>query len=422
MLIDQSTLTSRLDFIQQLQQSPTPFGQQQVEFQGDVNFYDVHKVDLGFPCYRLANGRTQAAQREVAVVEGLGSEFFSADPDSAAALEKQESILLSMIKAGKDAQILEIMRTSPQSQALILDSSGYVINGNRRLCAMRLLFEQDSEAFVRFERIQVLFLPACSANDIDELEARLQWKPDGRSDYSWVDKAIVLRERQDRSKWSIEKMAQFYDMSKREVQLWIAMLDDAEDYLTTREWTGQYSKVIGKRYAFEELQKGRVKCGNDEPKKDFFTSVAYQMIDDADATGGRLYDSIPDALRYLDEIKKQLEVDFKGKSSSTDVKNLDILGDDLDSSYAQASSTIRDPKNGESVRNTVRDKIEEKRREERERRDSTYCLRQAKKAYAALENVYGGIDEDDVDTEGLQKLLENISRVCRDIEECLNGK
>jgi len=363
MSIELWSLSKRLDFIRQLQETGKPLGQHELEFQGDVRFHDVYTVDIGFPCYRLANGRTQAAQREIIANEGLSDDFFDADPDSAAALEKQDAILRNLVNTGTDAQILEIFRSGSQTESLILDSEGYVINGNRRLCVMRLLYEQDAVEYERFKHVQVLFLPPCTQDDIDELEARLQWRPDGRSEYTWVNKALVLRQRQQRG-WTVERMASVSGMSRSEVQLWIAMLDDAEAYLEERNWKGRYSRILNKQYAFTQLQKGRKKCGADEPKKKLFTFVSYLMLDDADATGRRLYESIPDALKFLDDIAEQIQTDIQdaGDANYTDGDGsgdgLGALGGDTVSRYEHVATLIRDTERGAEVRDIVRDKIE----------------------------------------------------------------
>jgi len=421
MSIELWPLTRRLDFIRQLLEANQPTGQHQLEFQGDVKFFDVHIVEIGFPCYRLGNGRTLAAQRELVARESLDADFFNADPDSEGALARQEEILRGMVTTGTDAQILNILRRGKQTQPLILDRQGYVVNGNRRLCAMRLLYEENPTEYERFKHVQVIFLPPCSQTDIDELEARLQWLPDGRSDYSWVDKAIVLRQRQQRG-WTVEKIASFYEMTRNDIQMWIAMLEDAEAYLVERGWEGEYSRVLHKQYAFEQLQRGRKKCGEDEPKKQLFTSVSYVMLDDADATGRRLYESIPDALKYLDDISDQIRTDLSAVERIPEADDgLDILGDGGESSYTDVVELIRGADSRDTIRDVVRDKIEEKRREAREQHDATYCLREARKAYTSLQNVRSNLRED-AETEGLQVLLDNIQTACDEIKGVLaNG-
>ena len=66
--------------------------------------------------------------------------------------------------------------------------------------------------------------------------------------------------------------------------------------------------------------------------------------------------------------------------------------------------------------------IEEKRRDERERHDATYCLREARKAYTAIQNVRSNID-DTADTNGLLPLLDNIDAASQEVRGALgNGQ
>jgi hypothetical protein len=422
MTIEKWSLSRRLDFIQQLQSTVPSIGQKQLEFQEESKFFDVYKVEIGFPCYRLTNGRTRAEQLEIIANQGLEAEYFTADPDSEAALEYQEKILLNMVTTGTEQQITNILRHGQQTDALILDSNGYVINGNRRLCVMRYLLEEDEIAYERYKHVQVLFLPPCGQNDIDELEARLQWQPEGRSDYSWVAKAITLRQRQEVN-WSMERMSRFYKLTQAEIQLQIAILGHAEGYLEKLGLQQVYSKVLNKQFAFEQLHKSRKKCLNDEPKKQFFTNLAYVMMDDAESTGGRLYDSIPDALKSLSEINSRLQEEFSdGLPGDRDEvgDGLELLGSDTDSDYEHTASILREPNFGEDVRNIVRDTIQEMQQNERERRDATYCLRELQKASTALLNARNSIDLQ-INTSGINPHLDNIEETSKKIREILSN-
>jgi hypothetical protein len=296
----------RIDYIRELRQGGPKFEKYPIEFQARLQYLDVYTVDIEFPCYRLANGRTQAEQKEHVALHGLPDDFFTADPDSAPALEAQHLILRDM---AKKAELFDILKKSAQDQPLILDNEGYIINGNRRLCVMRLLLEQDESQFSYFRRVQVVLLPPCSPRDIDELEARLQIRPEGRADYSWVDRAMMYKAKREKN-WTDDQLAELYDKRPSEIRRDIGMLEDADAYLEERGHKGHYSDVVDKEYAFRQLQKGRAKCAADEAKKQLFTAVSYAMLDEPAATGDRLYDSIPDALKYLDNIMAQAKSDF----------------------------------------------------------------------------------------------------------------
>lgn len=415
-------LPRRQDFIRQLQDHQANH-HKQIEFQGELRVFGVHIVDVALPCYRLSNGRTRSAQEEYVATENLPEDYFAADPDSAPALEKQHEILRKMVTIGTDADILNILRKNQQTDPLILDPDGYVINGNRRLCAMRLLLEEDAEEFERFKHVQVVVLPPCTQDDIDELEAKLQWLPDGRAEYSWVDKAMMLRERRNRG-WSEDKLARLYEMSRSEIRKSIAMLEDAEAYLEQRSWHGEYSRVLRKEFAFDKLQRGRGQCGDDEAKKQFFTSVAYLMLDDPDATGRRLYDSIPDALKFAEDVAAQLRQDFSSivaAQQAGDIDDdLDILGGDCESDFADVAELVGNPNHSDRAREVVRDKLEEMRTRARERRDATYCLREVQKAYTALENARSNLTPES-DTAGIEAQLGNIEAACTELRSMLSN-
>lgn len=417
--MSQWTLPRRQDFIRQLQDRPGLY-QHQLEFQGDLRAFDVHPVDVTLPCYRLRNGRTRSAQQEMIATEGLTDDFFSADPDSAPAIEKQHDILTKSVTLGADAEILNILRKNQQTQPLILDQDGYVINGNRRLCAMTLLLAEDATQFERFEHIQVLFLPTCTPDDIDELEAKLQWLPDGRAEYSWVDKAMILRDGRN-SGWSEEKLCRLFEMGRNDIRKSIAMLEGAEMYLEERGWHEEYSRVLRKELAFDKVQKGRTQCADDEAKKRFFTSIAYLMLDDPDATGRRLYESIPDALTFADDVATQLRQDFGAEIPETDDDDdLDLLGDDSHSHYTDVADLVTQPEHFGKVREVIRDKLEEMRTRTRERRDATYCIRKIQIAYTALESARTGMVAD-TSTEGMEAQLDSIEEVCKQLRGMLTN-
>src|SRR5450759_1645151 len=97
MLVQQQTLPQRVDFIRRLREAGTTIGQFPLEFQGNVDYFPVYRIDIGLPCYRLGNGRTRSAQLELMATRELPEDFFQ-DPDSEPALSEQENILLEDIR------------------------------------------------------------------------------------------------------------------------------------------------------------------------------------------------------------------------------------------------------------------------------------------------------------------------------------
>lgn len=418
MPISQWPLPRRRDLIRRLRESGSQSHHHQMIFQGGLQTFAVYTVEIGFPCYRLANGRTQSRQRELIAVENLEDDFFSADPDSAAALKKQDAILRDIVV---NTELLSILKRDPQTQPLILDTDGYVINGNRRLCAMRMLLDEDEQAYSRFRSVQVVLLPPCSESDIVDLEARLQIVPEGRENCTWIDEAMMFRRGREQG-WTDERLSQIYDKSPVEIRQAIAMLDDAEQYLADRGLTNHYSMVSKKEYAFRELQKHRRKCNDDEARKQFFTSVSYVMLDDPEAAGKRLYERIPDAFRHLDALSnailEELAAPAGGISSIEGDDGIELLGTDASGSLTDATERLRDPLNRAKARDVVRDTLEEMLDLERERRDAQFCARCVQNAHAKLQSALSALDAS-TDTEGIAQSLEGIEQAVAEMRAWL---
>lgn len=424
MHIAQWPLPQRRDFIRQLRASGSATYHHQLIFQSRLQTFPVYTVDVGFPCYRLANGRTQSVQRELIAEQNLPPDFFTADPDSEAALQQQDAILRRLVLEGRGKELLDILKRDPQTQPLILDNDGYIINGNRRLAAMRMLLADDEATYARFRSVQVVVLPPSSDSDIAELEARLQIAPEGRVDYTWVDEAMMFRRGREQG-WSDEHIATIFDKTPAAIREAIAMLDDAEQYLASRGKANHYSLVVNKDYAFQQLQKCRKKLEADEPKKQLFTEVSYLMLDDPASTGNRLYESIPDAFKFLGTVETSLHEQLAPEGEVPQPRVMDglaLLGDPLtdQSTCAAVLEHIRSDENQTRAREIIRDTIEEMRARERERRDAQYCLKSIQKAYTSLQSALAAIDES-AEVEGIPALLENIERTVESLREWLDG-
>src|SRR5439155_3070065 len=119
-----------------------------LRFQGHLQTFNIHRVPVELPKYRLNNGRTLAAQvQHLAKHPELPRDFFTRDLELEDAQAVQHAILRRMVD---DKDLLEYFKTHEQEKPLLLSHEGFVVNGNRRLCALRILLEQDKQRYVRF--------------------------------------------------------------------------------------------------------------------------------------------------------------------------------------------------------------------------------------------------------------------------------
>ena len=423
MPIQQWPLPRRRDLIRELRSSRTGSFDHPLIFQSRLQTFPVYTVEIGFPCYRLSNGRTQSRQKEIVADEDLPGDYFAVDPDSAPALERQDQILRELVF---NSETLKILKRDPQTQPLILDTDGYIINGNRRVCAMRLLLEEDEARYAHFRNVQVVLLPPCTDEDIAELEARLQIMPEGRQEYSWVDEAMMFRKARDQG-WSDDRIADIYRQSPSDIRDAIGRLEDAEQFLQERGKPSNYSRVIHKDYAFKQLQKCNRRCNTDEAKKLLFTKVAYVMLDDPTAGGRRLYDSIPEAFKHLNAIQDNLLQELPprpdeavgGGEPSGDI---DLLGDaSQGDGMASLLARLDNAENLPKAMEVIQDTLEEMRSRERERRDAVYCLHCVQDAHTKLQSAMSALDGSAV-LEGVEESLRNIETTVANIRGWLDAR
>lgn len=384
-----------------------------LRFQGKFEHFPIYQVPIGMPKYRLENGRTISAQAAfLAANEEYPKDFFN-DPESDGAIEVQHQLLKEMIpEAGLD----RYFQRHEQEEPLILSNDGYVINGNRRLCAMRELFEEDPIAHAHFSHVFIVVLPPAQSKDIDELEAERQVHQDIKSDYSWTAFALMLKKRKQDHGYTDQMLAQLYEIRVAAVREYLEMIEDADIYLSSRAKTGQYQIVNDNAYAFRQLRKSRAKLESEE-MKDVYQNLCFRLIDDPH--GGRLYEMIPDTAKYLDRILEELQDEFEITDPEKDDGYSDLLGRFPRGKVERLVSKLDDDTMADDIRDIIGDVVTSERQKATERRRKNYVLSQLQRANSALADAHSGITEETSKT-GISNQLDEISRTIDKIRAWLD--
>lgn len=158
----------------------------------------VVEVELGLPLYRLANYRTQTEQLSHIRSRQLAAGFFRIGQENVTAQQAQHDILVSFAKLGSGETIIPIYNVletgRQQSETLLITGDGVVVNGNRRLAAMRELYQADPQAYASFGSVRAKVLPpGLTAVEIKRIETRLQMTPQTLLPYDWVNEALAIR-------------------------------------------------------------------------------------------------------------------------------------------------------------------------------------------------------------------------------------
>ena len=205
------------------------------------------RVETSFPLYRIQSGRTHRAQSQY--LEGhpeLPKDFFS-DPEDPKVQKAQHELLLGMID---DRDLSADLKDRKQLSPLVLTSDGYVVDGNRRLAALRNQREEYADAVV---------LPGdAESHEIYETEIELQMQRETKAPYNWIDQALHIEYGLKELNEPVGTVARRMRKSEADINNEIAKLQLVRSYLTWVGEAGKYHKVPqagggSMEQAFEEM-------------------------------------------------------------------------------------------------------------------------------------------------------------------------
>lgn len=388
-----------------------------VVFMGKPQDLPVIAVPIQLPKYRLLNGRTASAQQEyLAKNPGITKDFFETDPERLDVQTIQHQLLTDVIKAGGLKQKFDDP-SNIQVDPLILDEHGYVINGNRRLCAWRALYQEDQKKWGHFSHIDVVVLPHSDDKEIDRLEASLQIEKDIRADYTWDSMANMMKQRQAQHKLSEEDLARFYEMKTSEIKTLFEMLRYAEEYLKSRGKEHLWSLVSDGEEAFRKIVEKRQNLGS-TGEKELFKEAAFVMIDNPDEVGGRLYDAIPNVQRYMVQIKEELAKAFPVTANGGNGDDL-FGGAKAASAEIALSDEIAQRNNGKKAREIIRDVIENQKSMAKDAESAAYLLKLIVKANSSFETAIASALRPDSAKKGVEEQLQSIEAKIKKIRDWL---
>ncbi len=259
-----------------------------IRFRGDAIDLPKVRVDVLFPRYRLANGRTRRKQEQYLADHPDSPSDLFADPASEVAQQAQHEILYEM---AKEANLEQLLEDEGQRDPLVLTFDGYVVNGNRRLAIIREL--------EKVTHVDAVVLPAdADAKDISGLEMRLQMAEDGKADYNWLDELLTIESNITEVGFTEEEVAREMGCYPKTVQLKRHALDLVNRYLAERGYPGEHFRVEGDEQAFDTLARAHRET-SDPDRQANLRSLGFNII--ARPTPGQsVHRQIKTMIRNLD--------------------------------------------------------------------------------------------------------------------------
>jgi hypothetical protein len=250
-----------------------------VLFQGRYRDFPVVRVPNPALVYRVDNGRLAAD------LEELSAQRHSPLSDlrqRAEAPEVQSLLHRLLVAKARDPQgpiYAELERLAQQTEPLLVQFDGTVINGNRRLAAMRQLLAQDKDRYAGFADVLVAVLPSDTAPaEVEYVEAALQMAPETKLGYGWIDRRLKLRKQRDELRLPVEQIQAAYRITDpTQIDRELAELALVEQYLSEYcAEPGRYSLVADAEVLFAGLRAQLARL--EEAQRSFWRMAGFVMI------------------------------------------------------------------------------------------------------------------------------------------------
>lgn len=374
-------------------------------YQNCAHDLPIIRLPIGLPIYRMENYRTQVAQKAHIHRHELATEFFRAGQENQTPQQAQHVILVDFAKQGSGDKVVPIMEVleqeGRQTEPLLISSAGIVVNGNRRLAAMRELLATGESRYTTFSHVDCMVLPAgASPDEIKEVEVRLQMQAPTLLPYDWINQALAIRDLIESGGRSRKQVAEWMRMSKEDINDILLALGEAELYM--EEWRHapeDYTQVSGKRQLFRDVGRAlKNKSGEDLQASRAIASILAEHSGDVD---DRVYNYNfafgNKSTQVLNRVAESLAIDLTSPVPNVDGnEGLEDTALDIDlgsvsnqppTSFKPLIAVLTGRERGEEVFQAVKDVCDSIRDEDSGRQQGQRALEAVRKANTKLGEV-----------------------------------
>lgn len=334
--------------VRQLESSKAGHKRKEYKFRAGGTDLPLISLPIDYLIYRLENYRTRDTQLSWIAAGKVADGFFNPSRREDPAVQiKQHEILVAQAKQGSGETIkpifAELERVREQTEELIISADGVVVNGNRRLSAMRELFASDPSEFSRFADVQCAVLPAsATVEEILRLEIGLQMQPETKLPYEWTALGRAVRDLRD-AQMPDDAIALLMNRDKPDIVRAAKMIDSADLYLG--DWLDKpnsYDLLDDTEQAFKQIATRNLGRSDDAPIREVTRQFDFLVVEQREEITERAYaliNAIEDnPTLFLDTLATELSIDVGASQPSntsthkitfdtppTATKNYDLL-------------------------------------------------------------------------------------------------
>ncbi|MCI1006842.1 hypothetical protein [Herbaspirillum sp. C7C8] len=339
------------------------------------------RIASDYLVYRMANFRTQTAQlRWLRENADRTADYFSTGEENASTQQVQHVLLLELSRKGTQSitPIYDVLKKEPiQIEPLLITRTGVIVNGNRRLAAMRQLVADEPSTHQGLAFVECIVLPGTvTARDLEEIEVQLQMARETKLPYSWIDQALAVRKLLADGVPIGRVRELMYLEEDDEVKSIISQLNEAELYLSEyKNEDGGYEQVDSDKQIFIELEKSLK--GKEGVQQETRRLIAHVIIgNNQNVLDGRVYNYRLAFGKHHDEVLDALTEKFNLEEldAAADEDDLEIDIDDgsgrdvLAGFRALLKDTSRGPELAKVIAETLDDVIADKTEEKSAKR------------------------------------------------------
>ena len=304
-------------------------------YEGTPTPLPIVRLPLNMPIYRMANGRTQTHQLAYIAETDVSDEWFSKGQENETAQQIQHEILRKYAREGTESitPIIEELERTKQTEPILITPAGVVVNGNRRLAAMRELYTERPADFPTFAHVECAVLPALSEDQVEDLEIRLQMRPETKLPYGWIDESLKIQKQMSANRKE-DDIARLMRKRPADIRKALSALKYAEIYL--RDWhktPHDYRLVEAGEQFFNDLV---ARLRNKEGELlEANLRMAWILFDNRQSLGSRIYDFnkvLGDkATEVLSRLAERVEIelpDTEPRDETDDDLDIDFGGDE----------------------------------------------------------------------------------------------
>lgn len=377
------------------------------------NTYPCPYIEISneYLIYRLDNTRTVSAQPEYLEDNGLSAEFFN---DARTEVSEVQDIQHELLWKEVDKPLKESFNMHDgQTESILINQNGIVINGNRRL---RLMRERNHELI----KCMVVTDPNLAGKEF-QIEAFLDMTPETKKDYVWHAAASTMKKMHDLG-MSFEEIAKERGQpSGKEVQQMIKAREIAAEGLKDQGNPNKWSLVTKSEQIYMDTAAKKITNAKDARAAEISTII----IDNAtnDAIEGRAYNLNRKVLaspELASEVFKEIAPD-----NNAELINPLTGAADLSSGFNEVvlkEKIKNDPDLNDEILTRIKEKIHEK---EDIKASAGQKKSLQKKMDIAAKNLNSAADATSnagLATEGIQDKINQIKQSIQIVEDYINNQ